>query len=342
MRDEPPFAENDIRPATLFQRFLDLCAMDAVELFPPAQRDTRPCPGCDCPRTEHAFEKWGFAYATCAECGSLFQSPRPTLRELANYYQNSPSMRYWGETFLPQVTASRNRLLFAPKAKRINELCAEQSCGVGRIVDVGAGSGLFLDAWMQLRPECRGIALEPHPGLAAVCRAKGYEVVERFAEDAPPDASADLAVSLEVLEHVHDPLRFVQAVHGLVKPMGNALFTTLTCSGFDLQVLWDRAQCVIPPQHLNFMSIQGLEALMQRAGFQSVQVFTPGELDIDIVRSAMTKGDLPVGCRFLSALLQSPSDTRYAFQQFLQEHRLSSHCWIWATKAASTSNPRKR
>lgn len=334
MRDETRFAENDIRPEAMFQRFLDLCAMDAVALFPPAPREEQPCPGCGCSRAEHAFDKWGFAFATCAECGSLFQSPRPERSAFSDYYQHSPSMRYWGETFLPQVAKARSRLLFAPKAEQISRLCAEKGRDVGCIVDVGAGAGFFLDAWMQLWPGCRGIALEPHPGLAAACRTKGYEVVERFAEDAPPDASADLAISLEVLEHVYDPLAFVQAVHGLVKPSGSALFTTLTASGFDIQVLWDKAQCIIPPQHLNFMTLEGLEALMTRAGFDSVTILTPGKLDVDIVRKALARGDVPHDCRFLATLLQRPPETLHAFQHFLQDNRLSSHCWLWATKGA--------
>ncbi len=332
MCDETRFVESDIRPEAFFKRFLDLCAIDAVELFPPAQREERPCPGCDCSQAEHAFDKWGFAFVTCVQCGSLFQSPRPERRAFSDYYQHSPSMLYWGEIFLPQVATARNRLLFGPKAEQVSQLCSEQGCDVGCIIDVGAGAGFFLDAWMQLRPRCRGIALEPHAALAATCRAKGYEVVEQFAEDAPPDALADLAVSLEVLEHAYDPLAFVQAVHGLVKPSGSALFTTLTSSGFDIQVLWDKAQCVIPPQHLNFMSLEGLEALMKRAGFQSVTILTPGKLDVDIVRKVMERDDAPHECRFLATLMQRSPETLQAFQRFLQDNRLSSHCWIWATK----------
>ncbi len=54
---------------------------------------------------------------------------------------------------------------------------------------------------------------------------------------------------------------------------------------------------------------------------------------VDIVRNAtVDRAEALAGQRVIQMLLQRQEKTLSAFQQFLSENQLSSHCWVWAGK----------
>ncbi len=326
--------ENDIRPADLFAQYLELSAQDARAFFSKSPRQPIPCPACDREAFEPAFTKLGFDYVTCAGCGTLYQSPRPPEADFEKFYAQSPSAEFWAKTFFPAVAEARREHLFRPKVLEVSRLCERSGFRPQSVVDVGAGYGLFLEEWLKLDSGARAVAIEPHGDQAEVCRRKGLEVQECFANQATAlSGQMDLAVSLEVLEHAYSPLAFCQSIYELLRPGGRALLTTLTVTGFDIQLLWERSKSVSPPHHLNFLSVVGAERLLERAGFAEVEVFTPGKLDVDIVKNALEEDEiLRREARFARTLIQAGEAARNAFQRFLSDNRLSSHCWIWARK----------
>jgi SAM-dependent methyltransferase len=327
--------EQDIRPAAIFDRYLQLTAADAETFF--ADRGAflpAPCPGCETPGRSPAFAKHGFEYRHCAVCGTLFVSPRPSPEALDAFYGDSPSATYWTEVFFPASIEARKQQIFAPRVERLIQVLETARIDPGTVVDVGAGYGLFLDAYRARRPAAELLAIEPGRKLAAICREKGYETLEQAVERA--DAwreRGDLAVCFEVLEHVFDPLAFVRAMASLLRPGGHVLVSSLGADGFDIQVLWDRSRSVSPPHHLNFMSVSGFERLFTRAGLTDVQVLTPGRLDVDIVKTAVAADPSAVDDRFLRLLLSRGPEVLDAFQRFLADNRLSSHVWVLARKA---------
>ena len=326
--------ESDIRPPNLLRNYLELCRKDAVAYFGSGKREEIPCPACNSSQVLHAFEKWSFGYVVCDKCSTLYQSPRPSRESFARFYKDSPSARYWAETFFPVVAETRRLSLFRPKVEEIAKLCLEDGFAPSTVIDIGAGWGLLLEEWRRSFPETELIAVEPNPDLARICRSKAFKVAECFAEEAGELAGhADLAIALEVIEHVQEPLTFCRSLKKLLRKSGKILLTGLTVDGFDIQVLWNRSKAVSPPHHINFISIAGYRLLLERAGFSKIRLFTPGKLDVDIVKTAYSENpDLFTGHRFFSHLMTRDEDVLQAFQLFLSENRLSSHCWIWATR----------
>jgi SAM-dependent methyltransferase len=330
--------EADIRPAELMSRYLALSREDAQSfLGDPSLREAVDCPACGSGAGETAFEVDGFRFASCAECDSLFASPRPRADALDRFYRDSPSSRFWAQEFFPAVAEARRERIFRPRVDRI--LNHPRLAGAPDdlvAADVGAGAGTFLTELAAARPAARAVAVEPGEDLAAQCRAAGLEVIEAPVESATElHGVAELVTSFEVIEHVHDPLAFVTAVGKLVRPGGTVLVTGLGGDGFDVATLGDRANAVSPPHHLNFLSVEGLGRLFARAGLTDVEVETPGQLDAELVATALAEGRGEGLPRFLRILLERRSETvRDAFQRFLQEAKLSSHIWVWASRQA--------
>jgi SAM-dependent methyltransferase len=313
---------------------LELCEADAITYFGSSPRRDIPCPACDSHKATPAFEKWGFGYVLCEFCGSLYQSPRPVQEDFARFYQESPSSLYWAKTFFPTVAEARRASLFRPKVQEIAQLCRNEGFFPDTLADIGAGYGLFLEEWRESFPETDLIAVEPNPTLAEVCRSKSFNVAECFAEQAAHlNGKVDLVIALEVIEHVHDLMAFCSALKDLLRKGGKVLSTGLTVDGFDIQVLWEKSKSISPPHHINFASVLGFEQLFSRAGFRNIRIFTPGKLDVDIVKNAVNENrDILSGQRFVSHLLSRSDEVLQDFQNFLREHQLSSHCWIWAEK----------
>jgi len=328
--------EADIRPARVHERYLTLTQQDTKTFFADhAGWAECPCPGCGGEDARPAFTKHGFPYVLCAACASLYVSPRPPQPALDRFYRDAPSSRYWAQEFFPAVEEARREQIIRPRVRRILEHERLRRLGLDRplVVDVGAGAGVFLTELLAAAPEAEVVAVEPGEDLAAQARAHGLQVIEKPVEDCDGlEGEADIVTSFEVLEHVHDPLAFLGAVARLAKPGGLLLVTGLNGDGFDVQVLWSEAKAVSPPHHLNFLSVEGLESLCRRAGLTGVEIETPGELDVEIVRKGLAEGLAPDVPRFLRLLLQRRNgEVGARFQDFLRDARLSSHTWIWAT-----------
>lgn len=321
--------ENEIRPEAILKRYLELSAQDAVNCFGDDPRVSIDCVACGATEAAHQFEKNGFAYSQCTACSTLFQSPRPSIDAFEAFYRKSESSRYWAEVFFPAVAEVRREKIFRPRVERLSALCSEVGLDARSVIDVGAGYGIFLDEWRRSFPEVNAIAVEPSASLASECRAKGFTVVEDIAENVTGlDQSADLVTCFEVLEHIYDPLSFMRTLKNLARPGGYVFVSTLGIEGFDLQLLWEKSGQISPPHHINFLSIKGFEELFRRAGLEDVRVSTPGQLDVDIVRNAVSgQPGLLDEHRFLRTLLADEGRAT-AFQQFLREQRLSSHVWV--------------
>ena len=321
--------ERDIRPEALVQRYLELSAQDARRFFADDVRMDIPCVACGGNENDHAFEKHGFGYCRCKACGTLYQNPRPRQSLFEAFYRDSASSNYWAEVFFPAVAEARREKIIRPRVNRLAALCETSNNRVEHLIDVGAGFGILLDEWRQQFPEAKLVAIEPSAVLAEECRVKGFEVAENIVEQVSGyDDFADLVVCFEVLEHVYEPLSFLQTLARLARPGGMVFVSTLCIDGFDLQTLWDRSKQIFPPHHINFLSIDGFYRLFASAGLKNVKIMTPGKLDVDIVKNAIREHPKMLeGNRFLEYLLKN-DQLATAFQEFLSQNLLSSHAWI--------------
>ncbi len=330
--------EEDIRPQNLLGEYLRLNEEDGHRLLADdGALAPRNCPACLRTETKNAFSKNGFELVRCCHCDTLYVNPSPTPKALDAFYKNSPSADYWATVFFPAVAEARREAIYAPRAKRVAEIANEFYGDLKRIIDVGAGAGLFLQEFGRVSKATLLTAIEPGTAHVKDLQKLGIETFEGFSDAAAKDqswaASADLVTCFEVLEHVPDPVNLFKDMAALARPGGLILVTGLSGSGFDIQTLGAKSKPVSPPHHLTFLSATGAELLVERAGLELLVLSTPGELDVDIVRNVLLEDSDAVSDPFLRQLLLSGSEeNRKAFQEFLKENRLSSHMWIVARK----------
>jgi len=283
--------EQEIRPENLFAEYITLAKKDAGRYFSSVRFLPVPCPACGSPERARAFEKTGFTYVECRECGTLYVNPRPAADAFARYYSEAPSIRFWATHFYRQTEESRRNLLLRPKAQLVyNKIqqyfgtVPDRSC----ILDIGGGYGVFCEELRTIygkKPEI--VAIEPSPNLYEICRKKGIRTIKKFFEDVTRTdigkESIIAATCFELAEHLHDPRTFFSHCSSVLDPNSLLIVTTLNWHGFDLQMLQEQSKSIQPPAHINFFTPRSIMTLLTRCGFEICEISTPGKLDVDIV-----------------------------------------------------------
>ena len=322
--------EEEIRPEEIFDEYLRLAEQDAGTYFSAEERYSIHCPACG-NDGEYCFSKASFDYQLCCQCLTLFVSPRPSTDCFQRYYQESASARYWATTFYKHTAEARREKLWRPKAQLIKELIQRFAVPESRVLDIGGGYGIFAEEFQRLS-DAEVIVIEPGPALANICREKGLTVLEDFLEKIEKSnlpSGHKTFVSFELFEHVPDLGHFMASLYELLSSGDLFIFTTLSGTGVDIQVLWEHSKSVSPPHHLNFLNPKSVGLLLNRTGFEVLKVETPGKLDIDI----LCNNRRHIKDRFWRTFIdQADEDDKYAMQSFIANRRLSSHMLVVSRK----------
>jgi SAM-dependent methyltransferase len=92
------------------------------------------------------------------------------------------------------------------------------------LADVGCGPGGFTDHVAGLTQEIW--AIEPSHAYREILRSKGYRTFPYATEVPAGDERADIAVTLQVIEHVADPRAFLSEIAAILKPGSKIIVTT--------------------------------------------------------------------------------------------------------------------
>lgn len=317
--------EGDIRPPEIFGRFHELSRQDAERYFAdPARRVRVDCPACGCEENAAHHEKQGFCYNRCPRCATLFVSPRPDAALLADYFATSGAARYRADQFVPSGARARRFHLvgsFAQWVRRIADGYGNPRAK--RHADLFTVSPLVLEELLDLAYFSEICAVAPNPLAKGAIEALGVAV--RTGGDPAPEDLGTVSYC-ETFERSWSPLADLQMAGELLAERGLFFASTRCASGFDLQILGAKAPYIFIPEHLNLISEEGFGALAERAGFEILELSTPGQLDVQFLIEAVKSDpsiELPP---FIHTLIRQRGELAHQdFQHFLQKHRLSSY-----------------
>ena len=324
-----------VRPPEVFEEYIALLADDIARSFPDRRAFTTiPCPGCGASSVRPAFAKLTFAYVTCTVCGSVFVSPRPTHSAVGTFMATSRAADFWRSTVEAQTAQSRAQSIVLPRVAWIQSGARDMTSPV--LMDLYSKYPLFLETARRSDVFSRVISVEPAVDGSMLARSLGVDVVETLQDALAAGRGAAVLSMQECLERDADPDHLVRSAAALLKAGGLLFLTTVTWSGFDLQMLGGRSKHVLPPTHLNLLSLEGIRRLLARHGFQIFELSTPGQLDVEIVRHAVADDPEIVLPSFVDELIRHrDGDVHRDFQRFLQKALLSSHVRLMAGTTGS-------
>ena len=293
------------------------------------------CPACGGDVPNHLYEKYGMVHVRCSRCETQYVNPRPSPAILAEFYAQSANYAYWAKHVFPASNVARREKLFKPRAAMIAKLARERGLSGGAIVEIGAGYGQFCEEITKTGAFSRVIAIEPTPDLAGVCRAAGIETIESPYETAQIDVPADMIASFEVIEHLFDPAAYLDWCRSALKPGGTVVVTCPNSAGFETMLLGSRSGAV-DHEHLNLLTPHSIAHLARRCGFTSIEVTTPGRLDVDIVQRAVKDGSLTLdelGPGLAPLVMHTDPAVADDLQSLVQRAGLSSNMLMIARKS---------
>ena len=289
------------------------------------------CPACG-NKGKSIFKKYGFQHRLCGNCKTIFCSPRPSEELLNIYYNQFESPKMWTRLLL-ETDIDRKILQYEPRVNKIISILSQDSKGDGGIVvDLGAGSGAFSSCLKKSEFFTRVIALDLSEDCINVCRKSELDTICGTIEDLKDD-SVDLICINDLIEHLYDPLNFLKKCYKVLRDGGSISIAAPNGEGFDFKILEDNTGNITPPEHLNYFNCFSIDLLLDRAGFQTVCLETPGKLDVEIVLNKKDKGyPINENNKYIDFLLEQSEETLGNFQKFLSENKLSSHMLIIGKK----------
>jgi 2-polyprenyl-6-hydroxyphenyl methylase/3-demethylubiquinone-9 3-methyltransferase len=125
------------------------------------------------------------------------------------------------------------RPLHALNPVRLDYVDSRAGLSGKRVLDVGCGGGLLSEAMARRGAQVTGIDLGPQTIEVAELHALESKVAVRYARESAETHAAqhagsyDVAVCMEMLEHVPEPDSVLRALRTLVKPGGHVFVSTL-------------------------------------------------------------------------------------------------------------------
>ena len=139
--------------------------------------------------------------------------------------------------------------------------------------------------------------------------------------------SADLVIYMDTISKEAEPLRVLKDLKKYMADDGILAVGGRVGSGFDILTLKEHNRNIFPLKYVFLPSTKGFELLLNRAGYNVLEMSTPGALDVNYVLQMKDA----VQESFLSHFLEYGDTGAFSdFQRFLQKNGLSSYSRIIA------------
>jgi SAM-dependent methyltransferase len=209
-----------------------------------------------------------FRLDRCGDCGHVFQNPCLTPAGLDFYYRD----------FYDGLGEDHTELVFGaglPSYRGRAELVEGVAAEPGRWLDVGAGHGHFCLLARSIWPKTTFDGLEMAASIDEAARRGWVDTGWRgaFPALAPELAGAYDVVSMHhYLEHTRAPVAELDAARTVLEPGGLLLIEMPDASSWLGRRLGRFWAPWLQPQHLHFLTVEGLTALLEERGFTTLAV----------------------------------------------------------------------
>ncbi len=183
------------------------------------------------------------------------------------------------EPMPPEDTEQKPADYYAGVRKEIRPLIP---AGTKRVLDVGCGEGATVD-WLKAKRLCEWAGgIEYHDAAPAAARARLDEVFEGDIETMElslDEASIDVILCLDVLEHLVDPWQVIAKLQRHLRPGGTliASIPNVRCLNVLLPLIflgrWEyQDQGILDRTHLRFFTRRSATALVAHSGLEITAV----------------------------------------------------------------------
>lgn len=247
-------------------------------------KEVKQCPLCHSTEKSYELIKHEIEMFACNQCGVRYSSK--IAANLDEVYKSSQYLSYSIEDSDENFNYRMKRF----GKERVNIL--EKYCGDlthKKILDVGCGNGYFLAAAMAKCKHCFGSEFSEK--LREFSRKKtGLPIFGEKLEQLP-EKHYDIITIFDVIEHIPDPMPFMNSVDALLNKGGAILIFTPNFDSFSIRVMREFSSIIDPIEHIVLYTIPSLQYLAKIMTYEVTYHETQG-LDIySILSMQQYKGE---------------------------------------------------
>lgn len=214
----------------------------------------------------------------CTECGLIFVNPRPKSSMILEQYNQdyfsseNPVSGGYEDYLADEDEICRT---FNKRIEKLNTIFDKNKSP--NLLEIGSAAGFFLEVAKRYGIQGQGIELCKE--LAAVGRKRGQKITISSIEDAKiPDASVDIVVLWDVIEHLNEPKEALIKLNRWLKPGGYLIMTTPDAGSFLARLLrknWLGFRSL--DEHLYFFSRKTMREILVSSGFKEINIMYAGK-----------------------------------------------------------------
>ena len=236
----------------------------------------RACPVCATSRGRRIWSEEDYHYLRCAACHAVWTDIS---------YEDYAARRHnvWDET---QISAESEDFYGRARERAHREFLQRVAGPPARLLDVGCGLGYFLAQAQAAGWHVRGSDTSEAWVRQANERLGGQVAsVGELPEALAPHERFDLITAWDVIEHVHDPLAFLEALASHLAP-GGAIFLRTPNLAYVLPLYALRRRLghdvrLGPTNHVVYFTAPALRRALERVGLRAVRwpVLAPPQVE---------------------------------------------------------------
>lgn len=269
---------------------------------------------------EPFFEVWDYAYNLDLDNWSVFLNEIPANEIIQSYFYNSELANFRATKEYQELVTNRRSDLWEGLLSWI-ESRIDRHLGHDAYDAVIWGPKFV--GWMDLLYGADFIkeiqVKEPLPPIRPDKKIQDKEY------------EADVLILIDVIQRSVDPFDLLVRSGKNLKTDGLLILCTRSGSGFDILSLRGNSEYIFPMDHIFLPSPKGVGALLDAAGYEILEMATPGLMDIRYIQKAQAK--IPKDQYIMRYILSLEDELLFErMQHFLQRNNLSSHLRCIAKK----------
>lgn len=213
------------------------------------------CPLCSCEKIclhfnckDHFISKKDFPIYKCHDCGFLFTQDYPDEAEIGAFYESEEYISHsdTSKGFSNKLYQVARGIMLGRKMVLIEKISHLKK---GKILDIGSGTGYFAGTMKREGWQASGIEINE--------KARNFSITNFGIQADPPDKisdygsnSFDCITMWHVLEHFHDPNKYISEINRLLKPGGVCVVALPNSSSYDAKYYMQFWAAWDVPRHL--------------------------------------------------------------------------------------------
>ena len=225
-----------------------------------------------------------FKIVTCKKCGFRFTNPRPDGDAIGEYYKAESYISHTNTSkgLISKIYQEVRKFTLKGKLNLINRLSPQK----GKLLDVGCGTGMFLNVARENGWKVNGI--EPDAGARAIAEQTNQIKIKDEVLLSYQDETFDVISLWHVLEHIHQLNETIEWLKARLSKDGSLIIAVPNYESKDASIYQEQWAAYDVPRHLYHFSQNNIKELFAKHGFELKETL-PMKFDSFYVSMLSTK-----------------------------------------------------